>query len=653
MTEASTAASLGRRRRLGLVLALAGFVVVGAAGWAGWHFTRPDAQALDHRAMQAATALLKDGRREDALAVLEQRLIANPGSLELGNFYRAAAVAVKLHDRPIQFMVGLAEKLQAPPDGLRYNLAFAYIDKIPVVGPMGAGFLSKRAIKQFETVLARDPDNWIANYGVGMNYLHWPEYFEKNDDSMHYFEKCIEIQGRTPRRPYFILTSIRLGDAYAKVGQVAKARAAWQAGLREFPGFSDLTSRLALSDADTVSVIKEMYNPNNSIGEINTDVGILWAEQLPESTLPLKRVEIANGGRGIGGQFVAEKAETSDARFFAWFRTNLPLLMHRADAGKVDMRGLGAGGDTDSRGMSLIANDMVRGFMTQFQEEDVAATREMLEQAGPFDRPFLHEGIGMGLAATLDTEGDGLLERFDDRIAAFDPGFRRLHYAGLGMWYGLAPTINLVRIRKQFAGLGLRAQIYAYEGLGFAVALFHAAGNARGGLEVADHLPFAAASAFAHGAGRAMWVKFGTDMTAFTAALAGLPERLRPDALSGYGMGVGFTRIAHPEEFVVIGETVSRATGRPCTDFLTGLAMGLGIRDMADGAFVAHALDAVPAGDGVRIARRLLGISMTALHAMEDVQVEELHGNWRKGMREAIQGAQPAAGEGHVCEVTS
>jgi tetratricopeptide (TPR) repeat protein len=637
-----------RRRTAFALVALSAIIIVAAGLW--FALRAPGGRALDHQAMAEATALLKDAKREQALDVVEKRLTENPDSIELGNFYRAAAVSVKLHDRPIKFFAGQADSLKVPPDGLRFNLAFAYIDKIPVVGPMGAGFLSKRAIKQFQTVVDKEPDNWIGNYGIGMNYLHWPEYFEKNDDSMHYFEKCLEIQKDQKTRPNFVLTFIRLGDAYAKVGQVDKARQAWQAGLQVFPGFSDLTTRLALSDAETVSVIKEMYNPNNSIGEINTDISILWAEKLPESTLPLKRMTVANGGRGIGGQFVAERADDSDARYFAWFKKNLPFLVRRTEAAKVDMRGLGSTEESDRRGISFIANDMVRGFMTQFQDEDHASTVAMLDRATPFDRPFLHEGIGMGLAASLDTDGDGSLARFEEQIDTFDPAFRRLHYAGLGMWYGLSPTVNLVRIRKQFADLSLRAQIYAYEGLGFSVSLFHNSGNASA-LEVADRLPFAAASAFAHGAGRAMWVKFGPDMTAFNQGLAGLPERLRPDAISGFGMGVSFTRINHPDEFLPIGDSVSIATGRACTDFLAGLAMGLSVRSAADQNYVEQSLQAAANPDDTRAAQRLRVVGQNALQTLQDGQVEELHGNWRKAMREAIGNTPASANPNHPCQV--
>ena len=217
----------------------------------------------------------------------------------------------------------------------------------------------------------------------------------------------------------------------------------------------------------------------------------------------------------------------------------------------------------------------------------------------------------------------------------------------MGMWYGLTPTVNMVRIRKQFAELPLRAQIYAYEGLGFSVSLFHQTTEGKGGLEVAERLPFAAASAFAHGAGRAMWVKFGEDMPAFTKALSSLSERFRPDAVSGYGMGVGFTRIGHPDEFLRIGDEVVQATGQPCTSYLTGLSMGLGVRDTADRGFVAQSLGADPT------AKRLRDVSLGVLKTLQDAQVEELHGNWRKSIRENIQNGRPAATPNQSCQVPS
>jgi tetratricopeptide (TPR) repeat protein len=197
----------------------------------------------------------------NALDVLESYLTAHPDDIVAGNLYRKLAVKASLYDRPIKFFVGVVKELTpcpkeppvcpetdkdcakkelercsptakppGPPSGARYNLAFAYIDKIPVVGPMGAGFLSKRSIEQFRKALDKDPNDWIANYGVGMNYLHWPDYFEKNDTSITYFERAIAIQEARSGRPSDILAYVRLGDALAKAGNADKAREAWQCG---------------------------------------------------------------------------------------------------------------------------------------------------------------------------------------------------------------------------------------------------------------------------------------------------------------------------------------------------------------------------------------------------------------------------------------
>ena len=128
--------------------------------------------------IEIAQAQIGRGDVEGAFNTLEEAMRKDPSSLPIGNFYRAQIVAHDKEDRSIAFFKKLAETPQAP-DEVYYNLAFAYIDKIPRVGPMGAGFLSKRSIAQFKSVYERRPEDWIANYGIGMNYLHWPDYFKK------------------------------------------------------------------------------------------------------------------------------------------------------------------------------------------------------------------------------------------------------------------------------------------------------------------------------------------------------------------------------------------------------------------------------------------------------------------------------------------
>jgi hypothetical protein len=144
-----------------------------------------------------------------------------------------------------------------------------------------------------------------------------------------------------------------------------------------------------------------------------------------------------------------------------------------------------------------------------------------------------------------------------------------------------------------------------------------------------------------------MWVKFDTDMTALNATLAGLPERLRPDAISGFGMGVSFTRVNHSEDFLRIGDSVSLATRRGCNDFLAGLAMGLSIRSTADRIYVDESLNRASSPDTARAAVRLREIGLNALQTLQDSQVEELHGNWRK----AIASMPVTVSPDHPCQV--
>jgi tetratricopeptide (TPR) repeat protein len=603
-----------------------------------------------------AEQLAAAGDGNAALDALEVWLGAHPDDIIAGNAYRGIATEANLYDRPIRFLVGQLKALTPCPDeppicpedkpdcakeiydrctegapgapaGLRYNLAFAYIDKIPVVGPMGAGFLSKRSIEQFRTALEADGEDWIANYGVGMNYLHWPDYFEKNDSSVAYFERAIEIQEARAARPSDILAYVRLGDALAKAGDEEGARAAWQRGADRLGAHADLSERLEIDPAKLKETVTEAYNPNNSIGAIDTDISILWALETPEQVFSLRNPNGPVVVGGVGGQTLPERGDYAEARLFNWFRDNLPLLMNRQNADKVDMSGIGA---TGGEGAGLIAYNMIQGFMTQFRGDDDATVIAALAAAPPYERPFFHEGLGMGLGTALDTSADGSLAPFAARIEAFDPRFDRLHYAGLGMWYGLAPTVNLVRVRDRLAGLDLRGQFYAYEGLGFAVALFKDAGSQ--GVELVQRLPFATASTFAHGAGRALWIKYGEDHARVSETVAAFPAQFQADLRAGFGMGVAFTRIDRIDAILRQGAPFHAESPAACMDYLTGAAMGLAIRYQTDPGYVREAMQGGSSEEIRALAPALLQAALDGLDAVQQIGVE-MHRNWRGAIR--------------------
>ena len=51
--------------------------------------------------------------------------------------------------------------------------------------------------------------------------------------------------------------------------------------------------------------VMDAYNPNNSIGAINTDISILWAEKMPERVFSLKNPDGPVVIGGVGSLLVA------------------------------------------------------------------------------------------------------------------------------------------------------------------------------------------------------------------------------------------------------------------------------------------------------------------------------------------------------------
>lgn len=588
------------------------------------------------KARQEASALLAAGDVEPAFALLEHALQEHPGSLELGNYYRAEIRKRALEERAISFLKTLA--IEGAPDEAFYNAAFAYIDKIPRVGPMGAGFLSKRSIAMFRQVLDAQPDNWIANYGVGMNYLHWPDYFKKNESALSFLEKCLELQKGTKPRPYYLLAYLRLGDAYARSGEIDKAFDTWREGLKLYPDHPDLVARLQTPHDRIQAAVNDYYNPNQSIGAIDTDVSVLWATQVPKSAVPIKR---ADTRRGTGGQLsTASGLSESDIGLFSWFLRNLPYLSDREHYGKVDLSALGvAAGEEATRPVNQIAHGMIQGFLAVMNDDTPEKIAQRTQEMDPFDRPFFHEGLGMGLAAALDTTAADSFKSLLSQIEKYDTHYARLHLAGAGMWFGLESSRPIGGVAAAFDWLGPFGAAYAYEGFGFAQALFHLK-RQPDRLELGRKLPAVAAQSFYHGAGRAFWILSGEDVGALRERLALVPEAYRKDTLSGYGMGVSFTRAASPG---AVAKYLQRddLAGLGFDDLTTGIVMGYAIRDMADNAFISRVVADTRENGGCWLPQALAA-GRDALGSIES-SGGDLHSNWRARIRERVAGADGLA----------
>ena len=204
-----------------------------------------------------------------------------------------------------------------------------------------------------------------------------------------------------------------------------------------------------------------------------------------------------------------------------------------------------------------------------------------------------------------------------------------------------------MRVRGKLGELDLRGQFYAYEGMGFAATLFKDSVEA-GAADLVQRLPFASGSTFAHGSGRALWIKHGDDAKATGLAIAAFPEQFQPDVRAGFGMGVAFTRINKPDAIPAQSAPFKKESPAACLDYLTGAAMGLSIRYQTD---PGYARDAMKGGSPQtrQLAQALLQTGLDALAEVERAGVE-MHKNWRTAIHNQVTGGKEAASFKKTCE---
>jgi tetratricopeptide (TPR) repeat protein len=589
------------------------------------HLRKPDV-------VEIAKAQIGRGDVEGGFNTLEEAMRKDPASLSIANYYRAQIVAHDKEDRAISFFKKQVEMAQAP-DEAYYNLAFAYIDKIPRVGPMGAGFLSKRSIAQFKSVYERRPNDWVANYGIGMNYLHWPDYFKKTEGALGYFEKCMQLQQGQRLQPKYLLTYLRMGDALVRSNEIDRAYEVWRQGATLFPKHPDLVARLSTPKEKIAQAIRDLYNPNNSIGAINTDISILWARTVPPAAVPLHPVQAQQGG--VGGQLSAAAPGAAEADLFGWFTRNLPYLSDKQSYTKVDMSPLGVrSNQVMNDRVNAIAHGMIAGFLAELEGDESSALKTKDREEDPFTRPFFHEGVGMGYAASVSTDDVAELKKMAAAMDEIDPRFSRLHLAGAGMWFGLEGARSQERVAEAFHELGAFGEAYAYEGYGFAKTLFYVKSNPQVMLLGADLRPAAAAN-FYHGVGRALWILIGTDSERRAQMFAQVPESYRSHAYSGYGMGVAFTKVDDPD-FVFAFPAQPASAAVNSDDYFTGVTMGYVIRQQGDAAYVNEIVSHASQRNKCRVTR-LLDVGRAALQDAER-KGGDLHGNWREEIRKRLTG---------------
>ena len=104
-----------------------------------------------------------------------------------------------------------------------------------------------------------------------MNHLHWPRALRHSADAARDLERAVSLQAEADApADWHLRTWVALGQAYAKDGEVDKARDAWRRGLGVFPDAEELQSYLAIRDDDAV---REKVEDARSLEQpIDTDI---------------------------------------------------------------------------------------------------------------------------------------------------------------------------------------------------------------------------------------------------------------------------------------------------------------------------------------------------------------------------------------------
>ncbi len=228
--------------------------------WAGAAVAE-DAATLYRRGLDELAA----GNAAAAVELLEAAAAAEPNNLIYGTDYRQAIIAAaggekELYERCLAFFEGLVE--QHPEAANAYlNLAFAYVDKIPVEGAITQVILANTSLGHFGSALERE-ESWLGLYSRGHAYLFWPPIFGRTDDGIADLERAVELSQEDTeheRKPFYARAWAALGDGHWRLDDVEAARSIWQQAAELYPEDPKLAERISRTEREALDAYLEAH----------------------------------------------------------------------------------------------------------------------------------------------------------------------------------------------------------------------------------------------------------------------------------------------------------------------------------------------------------------------------------------------------------
>jgi tetratricopeptide (TPR) repeat protein len=202
----------------------------------------------------ASPAASASASESSLLETLERDVLGFPESLKAAADYRQQVIAERAFDRAIALFERLSKRPGAGANAF-LNLAFAYVDKVPVSGSVRQAFLGRDAIRALTRAIEITPSD-LAFYVRGLVNLYYDRaIFHRTDKGVADLEEARRIASQKPEVNYMPRILQTLGDGYFKLDQREKARQTWRDGQALDPGFQPIQARLAASDDQLKTII--------------------------------------------------------------------------------------------------------------------------------------------------------------------------------------------------------------------------------------------------------------------------------------------------------------------------------------------------------------------------------------------------------------
>ncbi|MCB9832655.1 MAG: tetratricopeptide repeat protein [Planctomycetes bacterium] len=113
------------------------------------------------------------------------------------------------------------------------------------IGYVEMGPLSMQADAAWDRALELDDHHWRSRFSKAVSYTFWPDAMGKKPEAIRHFEILAEQQSQVAPEPRHAQTHLFLGNIYAQQGNMEKARASWEQGLKLDPNNEELKKQIA------------------------------------------------------------------------------------------------------------------------------------------------------------------------------------------------------------------------------------------------------------------------------------------------------------------------------------------------------------------------------------------------------------------------